>query len=61
MSDEKTPAELSQSNVAVEQKPAEANANVVAAAQGLDSIAELDQLDFLLEEIENKIAPLALA
>jgi len=28
---------------------------------GVESLDELDDLEFLLEEIENKIAPLALA
>jgi hypothetical protein len=32
-----------------------------AAAGSLDKLDELENIDFLLEEIENKIAPLALA
>lgn len=32
-----------------------------APAGSLDKLDELENIDFLLEEIENKIAPLALA
>jgi hypothetical protein len=33
---------------------------VAGAADQLDDIEDLDELEFLLEEIESKIAPLAL-
>lgn len=38
--------------------PAQADAAVAAAPEKLD---ELEEINFLLEEIESKIAPLALA
>lgn len=38
--------------------PAQADAAVTAAPEKLD---ELEEINFLLEEIESKIAPLALA
>lgn len=57
MSDEKTPAPTLEATTTAQAQP---TSNAVAV-QPLDSLAELDSLDFLLEEIENKIAPLALA
>lgn len=40
---------------------AEASAPVSAAAPAGDALDDIEGIDFLLEEIENKIAPLALA
>lgn len=40
------------------QQPAAASMEPTLSAEKLD---EIDEMDFLLEEIENKIAPLALA
>lgn len=35
--------------------------DVEASDDGLDELGDLDDLDFDLDEVENKIAPLALA
>jgi hypothetical protein len=44
----------------VESPASDAGSQEPAAVDQLDDIEDLDELEFLLEEIESKIAPLAL-
>jgi hypothetical protein len=55
---ETSPELETKSDSAAEAKSEGSNTPAVAASASVD---ELDNIDFLLEEIENKIAPLALA
>jgi hypothetical protein len=55
VTDDTTTAQPEQTNAQA------ASADSPADASGVDALGDLENIDFLLEEVENKIAPLALA
>jgi hypothetical protein len=62
VSDDRSSAGSSPSNpVAVSEAPASAPALSTAAPTPSEKLDSVEEIDFLLEEIESKIAPLALA